>query len=857
MALRRNPYPRAPKLQANPSYRGTPLFAFLPRTLPEQLSALTELALDLRWAWSHALDALWQSVDPELWERSHNPWVILQNVPQHRLDELGRDSQFLQDLERAVENRSSYLSEPGWYAKQSNNSRPFRIAYFSMEFGLTDAFPLYAGGLGVLAGDYLKTASDLGAPLIGIGLLYQEGYFRQIIDANGDQREAYPYNDPTSMPVQPVIGADGAWLKVELALPGRALYIRVWQAILGRTRLYLLDCNDVRNSAADRGITAKLYGAGLETRLLQEVVLGIGGWTMLEALGIEVDVCHLNEGHAALLVLERARRFMQRTSVSFWEAMWATRAGNVFTTHTPVPAGFDAFPPSLIYGYVREYLRDFNISVREFLALGRLDPNDNAEPFNTTYLALHGCANANGVSRLHAEVSRRLFSGLYPRWPLDEVPVRHVTNGVHVPSWDSAWSDDFWTCACGKDRWLGAVDGLAERLLTSADEALWTLAARQRHDVVRYARERLARQLGQRGASPQEVSEAAQVLDPNVLTLGLARRFAEYKRPNLLLADPARLTRLLMNARCPVQLIIAGKAHPEDAEGKALIRQWFEFSHRGELRRHVVFLEDYDLELAQHLLHGVDVWVNTPRRPWEACGTSGMKTLCNGGLNLSTLAGWWADAYQPEYGWAIIGGEGGGDNGDAESLYRLLEDEVVPAFYTRDAQGIPREWVRRMRASMCHLAPHFSTNRMFVDYLEGFYRPAALAYQRRCESGARLARELNAWDAALAAHWHEVHFGVVEARWEADRWHISLPVYLGEISPDSVKVELYAAANGELPAERTPMRSEGPIAGAIEGYIYSASVPASRPADHYTARVRAWHDEAFLPAESAWIAWQR
>jgi len=833
------------------------VYAFLPRVLPERLSALTELALDLRWTWNHALDALWRSVDPELWERSHNPWVILQNVPQDRLDELGQNGAFLEELERAVENRARYLGDPGWFSKRRTADSPRMIAYFSMEFGLSEALPLYAGGLGVLAGDYLKTASDLDAPVIGVGLLYQEGYFRQIIDAAGVQREAYPYNDPTNLPIQPVIGQDGAWQKIALALPGRNLYLRIWQANLGRTRLYLLDSNDVRNGAADRGITAKLYGGSAEMRLLQEIVLGIGGWTMLEALGIDVEVCHLNEGHAALLVLERARRFMGRTGTSFREALWATRAGNVFTTHTPVPAGFDAFPPSLIYSYGREYFKAFDLSLREFLALGRRNPLDDREPFNTTYLALRGCAQASAVSRLHGEVSRRLFSELYPRWPLEEVPVRHVTNGVHVPSWDSVWSDDFWTCACGKDRWLGATDEFTEPISACSDEALWTLAAKQRHDLVRHARERLAWQLGQRGASVQEVSEAAQVLDPNILTLGMARRFAAYKRPNLLLTDRARLARLLTDAQRPMQLIIAGKAHPQDEEGKALIQEWFEFTHRPELRRHVVLLEDYDMTLAQQLVQGVDIWINTPRRLWEACGTSGMKTLCNGGLNVSKLDGWWAEAYQPAYGWAIGGQEECSDEADAQHLYQLLEEEVVPAFYERDALGVPRSWLQRVRGSMAHLAPRYSANRMFVEYLARFYQPAVHTYRQRSEGGACLARALHAWDLALATEWHQVHFGAVETKREGDQWSICVPVYLGEIAPDSVKVELYAAASGDLPAECIPMASGGPIAGAIEGYIFSASLPALRPADHYTPRVRAWHDNAFLPAESALIAWQR
>jgi glycogen phosphorylase len=833
------------------------VFAFLPRALPERLSALTELALNLRWTWSHALDALWWTIDPELWERTSNPWVILQNVSQQRLDQLGHDRAFSRELEQAIEDHRRYHSGAGWYAQQQAPDGPTTIAYFSMEFGLSEAFPLYAGGLGVLAGDYLKTASDLGVPVLGVGLLYQEGYFRQSIDAGGVQREAYPYNDPTSLPIQPVISGDGAWLRVGLELPGRTLYLRVWLAIVGRARLYLLDSNDLRNGPADRGITTKLYDSGSETRLLQEVVLGIGGWAMLEALGIEVDVCHLNEGHAALLVLERARRFMRSTGTSFREALWATRAGNVFTTHTPVAASFDLFSPSLIYKYSRGYLEDFAITLRDFLALGRRDPLDDDEPFNMTYLALRGCAQSNAVSRLHGEVSRHLFRDLYPRWPRDEIPVRHITNGVHVPSWDSVWSDRHWTSACGKDRWLGSVEAHTAAIAACDDEVLWALAAEQRRDLVHYARDRLAWQLRQRGESLQKIAEAAQVLDPNILTLGLARRFAEYKRPNLLLHDAQRLVGLLCNERQPVQLIVAGKAHPDDEQGKWLIHDWFEFSHRAKVRRRVVFLEDYDMALAQQLVQGVDVWINTPRRLWEACGTSGMKVLVNGGLNLSELDGWWAEAYQPACGWAIGDDTPSDDARDAERLYRLLEEEVVPEFYARDGQGVPRGWVRRMRASMSLLAPRFSSNRMLLEYLEYFYRPATRAFRRRSEDQGRLARALCAWQTALAAEWHEIHFGVVEVRRDGDQWSVSVPVYLGEIAPAWVKVELYADANAEHPAKCLPMISGGPMPGAIEGYIFCATVPASRPADDYTARVRAWHADAFVPAETALIAWQR
>lgn len=831
--------------------------AFLPRALPEQLSALTELALNVRWTWSHALDALWQTIDPELWERTHNPWVILQNASQQRFDALCRDQTFSHELERVVEEHRRYLQEPGWYPQRRTADDPATIAYFSMEFGLSEAFPLYAGGLGVLAGDYLKTASDMGVPVVGFGLLYQEGYFRQSLDASGRQLEAYPYNDPTSLPIQPATGSDGAWLKIGLDLPGRTLYLRVWQAIVGRTRLYLLDSNDLRNGAADRGITSKLYGGGSEMRLLQEAVLGIGGWLLAETLGIDGSVCHLNEGHAALLVLARARRFMRSAGTSFREALWATRAGNVFTTHTPVAAGFDAFPPSLIYKYARVYLDDFQLTFPELLALGRRNPDDNDEPFNMTYLALRGCAQSNAVSRLHGEVSRRLFHDLYPRWPVDEVPVRHVTNGVHVPSWDSVWSDRLWTGTCGKERWLGEIGNLADAIAGIDDEALWALAAEQRRDLVRYARGRLAWQLGQRGESAQRVEQAAQVLDPNSLTLGLARRFTDYKRPNLLLHDPERLTRLLTDEHHPVQLIVAGKAHPEDEQGKLLIHAWFEFSHRPELRSRVVFLEDYDMALAQELVQGVDVWINTPRRPWEACGTSGMKVLANGGLNLSERDGWWDEAYQPAFGWAIGDDAPSDDAIDAERLYELLEQEVVPTYYDRDVKGIPRGWVQRMRASMAQLAPKYSSNRMLVEYLDGFYRPAARALNRRSADKGRLGAALHAWQKALAFEWHEVHFGVVDAKPDGAQWRISLPVYLGEIAADEVRVELYASANDAHPADCVAMHSDGPIAGAIQGYIFSASVASSRPADDYTARVRAWHPDAFVPAESGLIAWQR
>jgi glycogen phosphorylase len=832
---------------------------FLPRALPEGLEPLTELALDVRWTWSHSGDALWRRLDPALWERTRNPWAMLQNIAQADLESIARDAGWRSELVRAVEERERYLAEPTWYANLHGDASLGMVAYFSMEFGLSEAFPLYAGGLGVLAGDYLKTASDLGVPAVGVGLLYQEGYFRQLVDAAGWQREAYPYNNPMDLPIQPVFDSTGRWLLVELALPGRTVYLRAWQAKVGRVRLYLLDSNDLRNGPGDRGITAKLYGGGPEMRLTQEIVLGIGGWTLLDRLGIEAEVCHLNEGHAAFAILERARQFSQETGASFQEAWWATRAGNVFTTHTPVAAGFDAFAPDLVQQYFRDYQERLGIAARDFLALGRKHPSDDAEPFNTAYLALRGCARANGVSRRHGEVSRRLFSDLYPAWPEREVPIGSVTNGIHVPSWDSPAADRLWTRACGKGRWLGAVDKLAEAVGCADDETVWALAAQERQALVGYARQRLAWQLAQRGAKPQAVGDAERVLDPNVLTLGFARRFAEYKRPNLLLLEPQRLARLLLDPDRPVQIIVAGKAHPDDAQGKQLVAEWLEFTNRPDIRGRAVFIEDYDMALAQELVQGVDLWINTPRRPMEACGTSGMKVLANGGLNLSTLDGWWAEAYSAEVGWAIGDepSQGGQDEADAQELYRLLEAQVVPLFYERDKRGVPRKWVSRMRASISRLTPVFSSNRMLQEYVETLYLPAASAIQKRQVDQGRLAKDLHAWHTKVAQGWHEVHWGCPTALRVGEQWHFEVPLYLGEIPSEWVKVELYADALPGLAPVQEPMAREGAIVGAMNGYVFSANVPASRPEWHYTARAMAFHPDAITPIECPLIAWQR
>ncbi|MGD8591528.1 MAG: alpha-glucan family phosphorylase [Gammaproteobacteria bacterium] len=849
------------------------MHAFFPRELPAGLQALADLALDLRWTWSHAGDELWRTVDPDTWERIENPWVIVQNVSQQRLEQLASDGQFLGELERLSDERRQYLASPGQFSEVHSYVNVRNIAYFSMEFGLGEALPLYAGGLGILAGDYLKAASDLGMPLVGVGLLYQEGYFRQMVDASGQQQAVYPFNDPTSLPIQPMVSPQGGWLHISLSFPGRQLMLRVWQVNVGRVTLYLLDSNDPLNTPADRGITGKLYGGGPEMRLIQEIVLGIGGWRLLETLGMEVDVCHLNEGHAAFAVLERARSYMKKSGMSFWEALWTTRAGNLFTTHTPVAAGFDRFSPELMakyFPYFRNYLLDVGMSLSDILALGRLHPEDDSEPFNMAYLAMRGCHVANGVSQLHGEVSRQIFNDLYPRWPTHEVPVTHVTNGVHVPSWDSAWADQLWTRACGPDRWMGTTEALQQAIEELGDEAIWSFCAKERLDLIQHARQRLARQLAQRGADPQTVAQAEQVLDPNVLIVGFARRFAEYKRPNLLLHDRERLKRLLSHPEHPLQLIIAGKAHPDDAQGKALIKEWMEFVNLPEVRHHAVFLEDYDISLAQELVHGVDLWINTPRRPWEACGTSGMKALVNGGLNLSELDGWWAEAYAPEVGWALgddkswdgkehndVQRQAQWDAQDAQSLYQLLEAEVVPLFYRRDPQGIPKDWVARMRTSMARLAPQFSSNRMARDYIEELYLPLASAYHYRAADNGHVGRELYAWYERLRHHWPTLHFGTVDTRENDGHWIITAQVYLGDLAPEDVRVELYAELQPGLDGVSHTMQVVSEITGAVNGYFYRGEVSTERPAEHYVPRIVPGHSAAAVPMETALILWQR
>jgi starch phosphorylase len=830
--------------------------------LPDGFDTLKELALDLRWSWNHATDEVWRQLDPALWELTQNPWVVLQTVSKDKLKSVLANPAFRKKVDEQLQCKRQTGEKPAWFQQKHPQSPLKCVAYFSMEYMLSEALPIYSGGLGNVAGDQLKAASDLGVPVVGVGLLYQQGYFRQVIDQDGAQQALYPYNDPGQLPVTPLREPNGEWLRLEIALPGYSVWLRAWQVQVGRVKLYLLDSNDAANFPAHRGITSQLYGGGPELRLKQEILLGIGGWRLLAALGIKPEVCHLNEGHAAFAVLERARSFMQENAQPFEVALAATRAGNLFTTHTAVAAGFDRFTPALIEQYLGGYAKEkLDISLHDLLALGRQNADDANESFNMAYLAMRGCGAANGVSKLHGQVSRQLFAPLFPHWPVDEVPISHVTNGVHMPTWDSAAADELWTKACGKDRWLGTTEKLEQDIRKVSDEALWQFRLATSKSLVEYARERLARHYAAAGASSETVEQAKHLFDPNALTLGFARRFATYKRPNLLLHDPARLLRLLSNPQRPVQLMIAGKAHPADLAGQALIQQWIQFIRRPEVRPHAIFLSDYDMQLIERLVQGVDVWINTPRRPWEACGTSGMKVLVNGGINLSELDGWWAEAYTPEVGWALGDGKEHGDDpaldaAEAEALYDRLEREVIPEFYNRNEKGIPTAWVARMRESMAKLTPQFSANRTVCEYTEKHYLPAAAACLSRVNNKGSIGQGLVGWEQGLEQKWSTLHFGEVKVKTNGNQHAFEVQVHCGDLDPNAVRVELYADVNGKPPF-RQEMKRGQQLVGAANSYDYSATVSAGRPATDYTARVIPCHDGVAAPLEAAQILWQR
>lgn len=846
-------------------------FTIVP-SLPAPLERLRDLAYNMRWAWNHETIELFRRLDSDLWESSgHNPVLMLGIIDQGQLAAAATDVGFLAHLERVSQNLDAYLSsESEWFRRTHGNVDGPLVAYFSAEFGVTECLSIFAGGLGALAGDHTKSASDLGIPFIGVGLLYQQGYLQQYLNEAGWQQEVYEDNDFHNLPLSLERGPDGTPLTVEVDFPGRKVIAQIWHAQVGRVPLYLLDTNISGNRPEDRDITYQLYGGGLEMRIEQEIMLGIGGFKALETLDLHPTVYHMNEGHAGFLALERVRRLMETHGLSFAEAQEAARAGLVFTTHTPVPAGHDYFPPDLMERYFGGYARSVGLSFSDFLALGRQNPDDQTETFCMTVLGLRMAARSNGVARLHGSVSRSMWQGLWPNVPEDEIPITHITNGVHFQSWISQDMKELY------DRYLGprwreepADQSVWQRAERISAEELWRTHERRRERLVAFARRRLRAQLERRGASQTAIQAADEVLDPEALTIGFARRFAPYKRATLLLSDPERLDRILNNPDRPIQVIFGGKAHPRNDPGKELIRQIVDLARQERFRRQIVFLEDYDMSVARYMVQGADVWLNTPLRPREASGTSGMKATANGALNLSTLDGWWDEAYQPGVGWAIGRGETYDDRAyqdqvEAEALYDVLERDVVPLFYDRDVSGMPRRWINHMKISIETLCHFFNTHRMVQDYTERFYLPGAELYQQLTADDMARAKALAAWKVHVRQNWSQVQVESIETQpftelQVGNTFSARARIRLGKLTPEDVTVELYLGrvdSAGELvEAEATPMQSvEKDKTGT---YLFEASeVTCFSSGRHgYTVRVLPNHADLTTPFLPGLIVW--
>jgi starch phosphorylase len=841
-------------------------FRVVPR-IPEKLQGLRELAYNLLWAWDEEIRALFLRLDRELWETTgQNPVLMLGRVSQERLELCAQDDSYRAFHDRVVARYRAYLAEHTAWDKRVGQ-RPL-VAYFSAEYGLSESLPIYSGGLGVLAAHHLKSASDLGVPIVAIGLLYQEGYFRQYLTSDGWQHESYPVNDFYNLPVKLVTSKGGAPLQVKLTLAGKPLLVQVWRVRVGRIDLYLLDTNLSANPEGLRDITGQLYGGDQENRIRQEIVLGIGGFRALKAMGLHPAVCHMNEGHSAFLSLERIRDAMAEFDLTFGEAFEAVRAGTVFTTHTAVPAGFDVFPAAMMERYFADYAKDVGVTKTQLLALGRAE--GAGDGFNMAGLALRTAAYVNGVSRLHGAVSRRILRTYAPAIPEAEFPIGHLTNGAHIRSAVSKEMSGLFERYLGPDWWSrpGEADTW-EDVDAIPDEELWATHERRRERLVAFARRRLVRQLEQRGASQRDVERARGVLNTRALTIGFARRVATYKRANLILQDLERLKRILLNAERPVQIIFAGKAHPKDNEAKEVLKSVVSFCQGEDVRRHAVFVEDYDLVVARYLVQGVDVWLNTPRRGLEASGTSGMKVVPNGGLNVSILDGWWVEGYSPEVGWAIGKGEEYEDHVhqdyvESSALYDLLEHDIVPIFYGRGAEGLPRAWIARMKQSMKQLSPRFSTNRMVWEYGERFYLPAARGFTEMSADRAARARALAAWKARIAELWPAVRIdGVhplkVGAHRVGEGFELAADVKLGEIAPDEVAVEVYY---GVLDAQRAivdprtaRLRLEASRDSGLHRYV--GTIPCDRSGMlGYAVRVRPAHPDANNLLATGLMTWR-
>ncbi|MBV8552954.1 MAG: alpha-glucan family phosphorylase [Acidobacteriaceae bacterium] len=790
-------------------YQILPLKEFLVRpALPPNLSRLSELAYNLLWSWDHTIRALFRRLDPTLWKDSnHNPVQFLGRIPQERLDRAAADPRFLSLYKRACERYESYL-----HSGTPTETVP-RIAYFSMEYGLLDCMQIYSGGLGILSGDHLKAASDCDIALTGVGLLYQRGYLQQYLNPDGWQQERTPLNDFYTLPVRPCLDGNGQEIHVSVTLPTGELFLKVWHIDVGRVKLYLLDTNIPQNKAAEhREITDQLYGGDIHKRIRQEIVLGIGGIRALKAVGIRPTVYHMNEGHSAFLAIERVRVLMDESDLSFEQALEATRVSNVFTTHTSVPAGIDLFDSTLVYDYFHGYCEQAGFPFEKLLKLGRNNLQDPSERFSMAILALKTSAFRNAVSALHKFVSQDMFQNLWPRLPVNEVPITSVTNGVHSPTWingDLAALYDQYLQPDWRER--REEPKMWELVQEIPNQELWEMHRKRKRRMVAFVRERAVASALQRKASAAEIRRLQDVLDPDVFTIGFARRFATYKRATLLFRDVNRLKKILNNPRMPVQIVFAGKAHPKDHPGKTLIREIYNLSHDPEISRRLIFVEDYGIQVAREMVQGVDLWLNTPRRGEEACGTSGMKASMNGVLNLSVLDGWFDEAYEISGGWAIGDRAPYTEDQDdihASAIYSTLENEIVPLFYENldSDYEFPNEWVHRMKACIANITPRFSCGRMVLEYMSELYKPAHHLWLGISRNNFDAARQKTAWDSRLIQSWDRVRFvelgdGPGDQVMSGSAVRLRATIDLAGLQPSDVRVEAVigrVGVNGQL-----------------------------------------------------------
>lgn len=801
-------------------------------SIPKELKSLETIGHNIWFSWHPDAINLFHRLDPDLWEKvSHNPVAMLGSIDQSILEDRKTDEGYLMQLERVKNDFERYVSFKSSYNFKIDEPIDFQIAYFSAEFGLSDCMPIYSGGLGILSGDHLKSASDIRVPLVGIGLLYQQGYFRQYLNADGWQQETYPENDFSNLPVTLIRDENDGPLYISVNVAGREVFCKVWRIGVGRVSLYLLDTNTHKNHPEDREITAQLYGGDSEMRIRQEIILGIGGTRALNALNINPSVYHMNEGHSAFAILERINLSMKHYGLSFDEAKEMVIYSNVFTTHTPVPAGVDRFEPALISKYFKYYVEEIGITIEELLSFGRIYPDNKKELFCMLVFAMKFSGFRNAVSSLHTVISRSMWANIWPDFPDEDSPIEGITNGIHIPSWISTDMGSLYDRYLGR-RWMEDPDNkkVWDRINAIPDSEIWRTHERRRERLVGFARRRLLNQLKDRGVSKSYYERAVEVLNPEALTIGFARRFATYKRGNLIFRDPERIARILNSHDKPVQIIFSGKAHPRDSAGKKIIKDIIHFINEGPFRSHVVFIEDYDINVARYMVQGVDVWLNTPRRPEEACGTSGMKAAANGALNMSILDGWWDEAYDRDNGWAIGRGEEYEDldlQDDVESraIYTLLEEEIVPMFYNQGPDNIPKEWVKMMKNSLISLCKYFNTHRMVEDYLIKLYFPAS-KQQRVFIDDPEHCKELSSWKREIKANWNSIRPINLNTRQNGNAvevynsYSVTIDIDLGRIKPTDVQLDLYYGKSDSRASLVTREVSAMRLVKQIDGNVY-------------------------------------